>query len=339
MKIITYLFMVYKNSNFVRHIFERLKGDNVRFFVHVDIKSTEDFSCLKEIPNIRFSSVRFSSAWGGSGFVYAIAHCLQEIVEASNTDFIVLMSESDYPIKSGEYIHHYISESNKDFATVSVLPNDNPLHSPGGYWIEGGMRRVKCYAVRFGNKGIATIEPQAMNWGNIRQFGKLLLKAPDKLGEAFSCLFKPVRKCPTGLRWCGGDLWFTLRIETVRKIVEYLEKDDSVLKEAEVSSCLDEVVFPTLIDTFSPKDERVDSILRYVNWPEGKSNSPAYIEMSQTELIDSLIKNKTMLFARKIQSLDMAYYIDSKILIDRGGEIIRLYSSIYRAASLYKLAV
>lgn len=186
------------------------------------------------------------------------------------------MSESDYPIKSGVYIHHYISESNKDFATVSVLPNDNPLHSPGGYWIEGGMRRVKCNAVRFGNKGIATIEPQTMNWGNIRQLGKLFLKAPHKLGEAFSCLFKPVRKCPTGLRWCGGDLWFTLRIETVRKIVEYLEKDDSVLKKAEVSSCLDGVVFPTLIDTFSPKDERVDSILRYVNWPEGKSNSRIY---------------------------------------------------------------
>ncbi|MDD7564225.1 MAG: hypothetical protein SPK31_07370, partial [Alloprevotella sp.] len=85
--------------------------------------------------------------------------------------------------------------------------------------------------------------------------------------------------------------------------------------------------------------ERVDSILRYVNWPEGKSNSPTYIEMSQTELIDSLIKNKTMLFARKIQSLDMAYYIDSKIHINLGGwVIIRLHSSIYRAASLYKLA-
>ena len=107
--------------------------------------------------------------------MYAIAHCLQEIVEASNTDFIVLMSESDYPFKTGEYIYHYISESNKDFATVSVLPNDNPLHSPGGYWIEGGMRRVKCYAVRFGNKGVATIEPQAMNWGNILQFGKILI--------------------------------------------------------------------------------------------------------------------------------------------------------------------
>ena len=59
--------------------------------------------------------------------------------------------------------------------------------------------------------------------------------------------------------------------------------------------------------------------------------------MTQTELIDSLIKDKTMLFARKIQSLDMAYYIDSKIHI-KLGVIIRLHSSIYRAASLYKLA-
>lgn len=59
--------------------------------------------------------------------------------------------------------------------------------------------------------------------------------------------------------------------------------------------------------------------------------------MTQTELIDSLIKDKTMLFARKIQSLDMIYYIYSEILINR-GVIIRLYSSIYRATILYKLA-
>lgn len=44
-----------------------------------------------------------------------------------------------------------------------------------------------------------------------------------------------------------------------------------------------------------------------------------------------------MLFARKIQSLDMIYYIYSEILINR-GVIIRLYSSIYRATILYKLA-
>ena len=59
--------------------------------------------------------------------------------------------------------------------------------------------------------------------------------------------------------------------------------------------------------------------------------------MTQTELIDSLIKDKTMLFARKIQSLDMIYYIYSEILINR-GVMIRLYSSIYRATILYKVA-
>lgn len=50
MKNITYLFMVYKNADFVRHTFERLKGDDVRFFVHVDKKARRISFAYKKFP-------------------------------------------------------------------------------------------------------------------------------------------------------------------------------------------------------------------------------------------------------------------------------------------------
>lgn len=311
---ITYLFMVYKNADFVLHTCQQLAGEDVGFYVHVDVKSKEDFSILKDVTNLQFCDKQFSSEWGGPGFVYAIAHCLKQISEHIDTNYVVLMSESDYPVKDNCYIMKYLLNSRKDFATVSPLPCENPLHAPYGYWVEGGMRRVNCYAVRFGTKGIATIEPKKLNWGNVRQFGKLLIKAPSKLGEACGNWFKAARVMPDGIRWCGGDLWFSLRMETIKRIVAYLDHNDAILKEAKLSDCPDEVIFPTLIDAFSPAEERVDSILRYVNWPKVQADSPAYLTMEDTDIINRQIAEPDMLFVRKVEDMKVAEYIDKHIL-------------------------
>lgn len=305
MKNLTYLFLVYKNASFVRHTFDRLNGENVQFYVHVDGNSKEDFSCLKELPNVTFSSKRINCAWGGGEIVLAIANSLKEIAEKISTDYVILMSESDYPVKSSEYIQNFFNSTDKDYAIIKKFP------VPG--WIEGGMRRIKCYAVRFGNKGIATIEPRALNWENLRQFGKLLLQAPAKLPEAIRCLFKPQRSWPEGIQWCGGELWFSLRINTVQKIVKYLETDDRILKGSMISSTMDEVVYPSLVYAFSPASERVNSILRYVNWPAGKSKSPDYFSLAQADTINNLIEDKGTLFIRKVQSFEVAEYIDKRL--------------------------
>lgn len=313
MKHITYLFMVYKNAEFVRHTVERLACVNASFYVHVDSQSVEDFHSLELIDGVCFSDKRFHCKWGDAGIVYAISYCLKRIVEIGKADYIVLMSESDYPVKSSDYIQQFFNRIDKDFATAHELPCDNPLGAPDGYWIEGGMRRVNAYAVRFGKKGVATIEPGVINWGNIRQFGKLILKDPFKLIDAVACLFKPERICPVGITWCGGDLWFTLRMKTVKKIVNYLDSNSDILREAEVSDCLDEVVIPSLIYAFSDKSERENNILRFVNWPRGKCDSPADLTISDKELIRKQVLCTDILFIRKVQDMNVAIMIDDMV--------------------------
>ena len=124
---IVYLFLTYKNPELLLHTIQRLKAPHVEFYVHVDASSGEDFSCLQGIEGV---------------------YCLRDIQRRCHADYIILMSESDYPIKSNWYIRQTLAEKRKDFITITPLPHPNPLHTPEGHWLEGGRRRYECYALR-----------------------------------------------------------------------------------------------------------------------------------------------------------------------------------------------
>lgn len=308
---ITYLFLIYKNPEIVFHTCKRLSGEGIRFLVHVDKNSNTDFSNLKEVEGLEFSEVRYATAWGSSGLVKATAHCLEYISANYNTDYVILMSESDYPIKSAEYISTYLQRTQKDFATANLLPCEHPLDNKNCYWMEGGMRRVNAYALSLNKKSIVSIEPKTMNWGNIRQFVKLLLNEPTKLPDALKILSKSKRKPVEGFPWCGGDQWFILRKGTIDKITNSILSNPRILEEAENTLIPDEVALATLIHALSPEDERENKTLRYIHWPSPKAKSPGIIQLSDTNLINKLVANKDLLFARKIEDIEVAKNIDS----------------------------
>lgn len=310
---ITYLFLIYKNPEIVLHTCKRLAGDGIRFLVHVDKNSNTDFSILNEVDGLEFSDVRYATAWGSSGLVKATAHCLEYISANYDTDYVVLMSESDYPVKSADYISSYLQKSKKDFATANLLPCDHPLNNKNCYWMEGGMRRVNAYALSLNKKSIVSIEPKTMNWGNIRQFGKLLLNEPTKLPVALRLLVKPKREPIEGFPWCGGDQWFILRKRTIDKIANSILSNAKILDEADNTFIPDEVTIATLIHALSPEAERENKTLRYIHWPSPKAKSPGAIQVGDTNLISELVENKDLLFARKIEDIEVAKYIDSQL--------------------------
>lgn len=313
---IIYLFVIYQNADFVYHTCQRLVADNVFFYVHVDIKSKENFEKLRKIPHLSFSAKRYSAEWAGPGLVYATLYCLSEIVERHKNGHVVLMSESDYPVKTAEYINHYLTNNaDRDFIKITPLPAMNPLDTPKSYWLEGGTRKIKCYALRLTGRMIATIEPRRMNWGNIRQFIKVFLYKRTKMLEALRLLCAPRRTHPDGIVYGGGDLWFILRLSTIRKILEYLRKDSKLINDARYVESVDEIFFQSLVGSLVRKDEIVHSTLRFVNWPSGKVSSPEYIRMEDSKLIDENISNPDILFIRKVRDIAVAEYIDKNISI------------------------
>lgn len=310
---ITYLFLIYKNPAIVLHTCQRLEGEGVSFYVHVDANSNIDFSALTEIPNLSFSDKRFTTEWGSSGLVHATAYCLRRISENIDTDYVILMSESDYPVKTPEAIASYLERKNMDFATATPLPCEHPLQNKTCYWLEGGMRRVKAYPLRFGKKEIASIEPRIINWGNIRQFGKLLIKSPAKLPKAIQMFWLPKRRPFENMPWCGGDQWFILRKSTVDKIVKRINEDNRIMEESENTIVPDEIIFATLINALSPVGQRKNETLRYVHWSSPKAKSPSLITTSDFKVLETQIENPDILFVRKIEDPLVIEYIDSKL--------------------------
>ena len=149
---------------------------------------------------------------GGYEIAFTILYCLRDIQRRCHADYIILMSESDYPIKSNWYIRQTLAEKRKDFITITPLPHPNPLHTPEGHWLEGGRRRYECYALRLKANSLATIEPKRFDLGNFRQFVKVMRDNPAKLLRALRIFWRyPRRKHPEYLRPCGGELWFILR--------------------------------------------------------------------------------------------------------------------------------
>lgn len=311
---VVFLFMVYKNADFVYHTCQRLSAPNVYFHIHVDSKSEEDFDRLKELKNVSFSSKRFSAEWAGPGIIYAIVHCLAEISERFTNGHIVLMSESDYPVKSIEYISNYLSDNaGKDFIKITPLPAKNPLDTPNSEWLEGGMRKINCYALRLTSRMIATIEPRKYNWGNARQFIKVLLYKPSKIKDALILLRKERRSHPHGITYSGGDLWFVLRMSTVKAVLDCINNDASIMEEAKWAESIDEIFFQSIVGSIIPPKEVVHSTLRFVNWPLKKASSPDFLILDDGEKILSQVNNPDILFVRKVCDPRVAQFIDVKI--------------------------
>ena len=62
---IVYLFLVYKNPKLLLHTIQQLKTPGVEFYVHVDVSSQEDFSCLQGIENVYLSNSQHNTKGGG----------------------------------------------------------------------------------------------------------------------------------------------------------------------------------------------------------------------------------------------------------------------------------
>ena len=308
-----FLFLIHKNVDFVCHTCKKMEDENVYFYFHVDINSTENFDSLSKIKNSHFSKKRYPIIWAGPNLVYATYDCLCEIHDRHPEGYVILMSESDYPAKKIFYIKEYLAKQRKDYIVTQKLPCINPIEKSNCFWLEGGRRRYDCYALFLRKRWIATIEPRVLNWGNIRQFGKVIVKNPFQLCLAFKLWFKNRRKAPVKLEYYGGDQWFILRMKTVEKIIKYIEKRPSFLRNMSFTDTPDELFFQTLVGSLIRREERVSTTLRYINWPKIPSNSPEYLTLDDRHVILNQIINPNILFVRKVCDPRVAQFIDEKI--------------------------
>lgn len=304
---ITYIITAYNAPEALERLINKLKTKDTTFIVHIDTKSKNlfDFNKLQHVNNVNILSIN-EVDWGGYSMVDTELKCCEKAIELNDDGFCILLSGSDYPVKSNEYIQEYLEKHNLDFITGTPLP-----HIKG--WLEGGRRKIECYALRLQPQKIASIEPHVYNLQNIRQFIKVLRFNASMLPQALKILTTyPSRRHPSYLKPYGGETWWGMRISTIKKILRFVNEHPDYCEWQHDTMIPEEMFMNTLVYNICKPNEIRNSTMRYVNWKEGKGNSPGFIGMNRT-LINSLIENPDYLFARKIRDKDVSDYIDNKI--------------------------
>ena len=66
----------------------------------------------ERFENIELVKKRFATIWGGTSLLEMLLHCFQELLELPwDWDYVLNLSESDYPIKTLEQLEKYLSSN------------------------------------------------------------------------------------------------------------------------------------------------------------------------------------------------------------------------------------
>lgn len=298
---ITFLFLLHSSPIIPEQIIKRSANSDIQFYLHFDRKYNGDVSTLKNYNNVFITDNRHIVEWGEMSIVETVVDCCREICATTDSEFIVLLSGADYAVKNIDYIIEYIqSHADKDFIQGERIP------SPSCHWLEGGRRRLECYSLNLGGKDIATIEPRVINWGNMRQFGKILKASPFSLPKAIKIwLTAPKRRHPGGIVPYKGEMWWGLRRSTIEAALRYIDNNPAFVDYHKNTCIPDEIFFNTLVYNLIPSSEISSNCLRFINWgTDMPGNSPFSIRNDEETLIRKIVADRDCLFARKVDDIN-----------------------------------
>lgn len=109
---------------------------------------------------------------------------------------------------------------------------------------------------------------------------------------------------PQELTFVGRSQWFTITIEQIDYILNYLKSHSAIRRFFALTWGSDEIVFQTILYNSKFREQMCNDNLRYIDWTEGGSSPKILTLQDATE-----IANSRKFFARKF---DMK--IDSEIL-------------------------
>ncbi|KAK7082661.1 Xylosyltransferase 2 [Halocaridina rubra] len=101
----------------LKRLFKALYHKNHYFFIHVDSRQDylyrEVLQLEEQFPNIQVSRYRLSTIWGGASLLTILLHCMKQVLEISSWDwdFIINLSESDYPIKTNTELVRFLTSN------------------------------------------------------------------------------------------------------------------------------------------------------------------------------------------------------------------------------------
>ena len=304
---LNYLLLVHGTSNF-RRMISRLTDENTFIYVHVDSKvELEDFNSEAiNIPNIKFIASRENVVWGNISMVKATLNLIEEVKrECDSKSYNILMSGSDYPIKSNQFIRSYFQKNyGKIFLSSrnveEVWRNEIINNRLCDYNIHPLDKERKKIILNFHELNFKKIKRSIVNCIHLIKY--------KRGGAIFKALEK--REFPKYLRPYGGSQWWAFPMDVLDYIDDFLENHPDYINYHNFTHAPDEIFFHSIISSNFPKGRIRDSIT-YVNWSRKGCSLP--VTFSEND-IDEL-KNSDCLYARKFDPYISLNLLD---LIDKG---------------------
>ena len=203
---IAYLVFAYKNPQLLKRVIGTLSHEDCAFFIHIDKKS--DITEFLEIrgENIVFSERRISVFWAEFSGVEAILLLLRQAMESARSyDYFILLSGSDYPLRSAAYIHRFL-EANRGLEFMNLVKVPAP-----------GKPLSRINTLRFPSSQPA------------RRFAARAL-AKIGLGQ------RDYRKYLENMEPYAGNTWWTLSRDACRYVSEFAARNDALCSTS--STCL-----------------------------------------------------------------------------------------------------
>ena len=139
---ICYLILCHKNPENVKKIIDFLYADDAFFAIHVDEKSNEDFTIIKEDNHVKFVRNRISTTWGNISVVDAVISLSKFAINTfKEAQHFCLISGADFPMKSHAYIKEFLA---KKLAWILFKGLCFLLNGQSGWKVVGEESKPMC---------------------------------------------------------------------------------------------------------------------------------------------------------------------------------------------------
>jgi hypothetical protein len=263
---IAHLITAHANPAQLERLVMSLQHPDADFYLFIDLKTDiAPFLEIGNLPNVKFIEKRVSIFWGEYSIVQSTIIGMNEILSAKKEyDYINLLSGSDYPIKSTEFIHQYLSDnSNCAFFEYYDIYTE---------WTEAIFRLTKY------------------DLGMYRTPGKYFLQ------NVINTIL-PNRKMPNKLVPVGRSGWFTVSCQCAKYILDYLKNNPNVVQFFKLTWASDEIIFQTILFNSPFRENMVNNNLRHIDWSKGGVN-PKVLTMEDAPKLSA----SDRLFARKFDA-------------------------------------
>lgn len=320
---INYLITAYNEPELLKRTIERLKYVDAFFYIHID-KRIDDIP-FKEITkgkNVIFldEDSRMISQWGDISTCDAILalmrRCIADIESLPNEKtegYCVIMSGTDYPIKTAEQIHRFFTANYPtEYIHFDTLETCSPK-------VKKIMElHIKYHWLTIRDKFKIVIAP----YSHIRPSGAFtldwnitsIINVFKYIPRIFTLFFKK-RYYPQSIKCHASETWFEITTKSVIYILDFLKKHPEVYEYHKTVGLPEETLFQSILLSHLDTTEMVKDYLIYINreWPgrEGILD----IENSDWEAIKDAIDSNQFLFTRKlsIKSLKLLELVDDYI--------------------------